>query len=227
MVPGRSKVLSVMFSRLIPAAQDTLVLPWCLTATCSLMTIIRIHCHQWQCGRSSGSLDLHLRLVRSKGFLQFVWTNPNLFKKQHLNHAEKWGFFSDLKSSPRTCVPQSPSLKRLFSSKCIQTGNIQIIVALCHEVYLNLTLVLTSSALGSRYHYYPYFQRETSWHKEVKSLTLGHPLRNGRAYLLPQSAWVQNLRIDNTEKLIFVDNFTSSATDLLTLYIAIILKHGL
>lgn len=147
MVPGRSKVLSVMFSRLILAAQDAqeigrgLVLPSCLTATYSLMTITRINCHQWQCGRSSSNLDLYLRLVRSKGFLQFVWTNPNLFKKQHLNHAAKWGVFSDLKSSPGTCVPQSPPLKRFFSSKWVQTGNIQITVALCHEVYLNLTLV--------------------------------------------------------------------------------------
>lgn len=111
------------------------------SATCSLMTSTGINCHQWQCGRSSSNLDLHLRLVRSKGFLQFVWTNPNLFKKQHLNHAAKWGGFSDLKSSPGTCVPQSPPLKRFFSSKWVQTGNIQITVALCHGVYLNLTFV--------------------------------------------------------------------------------------
>lgn len=36
-------------------------------------------------------------------------------------------------------------------------------------------------ALGSRYHYYPYLQREKSWSKEVKSLALGHPVNKWKS----------------------------------------------
>lgn len=103
-VSGRSKVLWVMFSRLIPAAQDAqeirrgLVLPSCLTATCSLMTITRMNCYQWQCGRSSSNLDLHLRLVRSKVPFNLTELIPTFLKTSIWIMQKSEGFFQTWKA---------------------------------------------------------------------------------------------------------------------------------
>lgn len=168
MVLGRSEDLSVKFSRIIllvwPAQglqqiERRLVLPLCLTAAWGLTIIIRINCHQWQCGRSSDNSDLHLHRMRSRGFLLEDYLSERIqsqpFKKAASESCRKMkGFFLDLKSSPGNCVPQSPSLKRFISTKCFQIGNIQKITEaniywaltmcqdLSHVVYLNLILFL-------------------------------------------------------------------------------------
>lgn len=62
----------------------------------------------------------------------------------------------------------------------------------------------------------------------MKSLALGHPADEGKS--LPSNLGQLELKTRESkhiEKLVFVDYFTSNTAALLTLYIAIILKHGL
>lgn len=118
-VPGRWEDHRVPFSRIIIDGKSLPGTPKNLpslhtTTTCNLWTIIKSN-QRGQCGRSSGSSNLH-EVQRLPSYLsELIQSQP--FKKTASESSRKKEccfFFLDLKSSPENCALLSPSLKRVF-----------------------------------------------------------------------------------------------------------------
>lgn len=129
-------------------------------------------------------------------------------------------FFLHLKCSPENCVPRSPSLKKFFSSKCFQRGNIQIIMeantyweltmcrALCQVVYLNLML-FSHQPEEVGIIIFPIFRGRNPCAKRWGLSLWATKLMSEKAcFLTLAKLSPKSVNLQHTEKLIFVDYLT-------------------